>query len=132
MIKFGAKVYYKTLHSNIELLLGINEFINDWKADLCNYSACIDTQMLLEFIFQIPFSILRKKGHQESLIQNLKNLSKINDENIYLKLNIELVVPDAFTLTDTEEKQYGYYKNFQDINFEALYELPLVAPLYTA
>jgi hypothetical protein len=126
LIKFGAKVYYKTLHSNIELLLGIKEFINDWKADLCNYSACIDTQMLLEFIFQIPFSILRKKGHQESLIQNLKNLSKINDENIYLKLNIELVVPDAFTLTDTEEKQYGYYKNFQDINSDSLYAFQLV------
>ena len=42
LIKFGAKVYYKTLYSTIELLLGINEFINDWKADLCNYSACID------------------------------------------------------------------------------------------
>ena len=121
LTKLGAKIYYKTVFSTIALPIGICEFIDAWKSDLCNSPACIDTQMLLEFIFQVPFSILKKKGYTENLITNLSNLAKTNNENIYLKLNIELVVPDAFTLTDQEEQQYGFYKNFQDIELASFY-----------
>lgn len=131
LTKLGAKTYYKTIFSTIELPIGIYEFIDAWEADLCNSPACINTQMLLEFLFQIPFSILLKKGYKALFIQDLKNLAAVNNENIYLKLNIELVVPEAFSLSNKEERQYDYYKNFHDINSDSLYDFPLVKPLNT-
>ena len=76
--------------------------------------------------------MLKEKGYSDHLFDDLRSLAKIDNENIYLKLNLELVVPDNFSFTDAEMKQNSYYKEFQDINFEALYGLPLVNLLYIA